>query len=134
MKIKLNVPSKPGADKVSVGNFEAELKPNSIITVENRRFADHLIENFGLTETGKKSSGDDGDGDGGENQFGYPAGFPGRDALEAAKIPFETVKGLTLEQLVAVKGIGEKTAESILAFEPEETDGEETADDNGGEE
>lgn len=50
MNIKLRVPSKPAADYVEHGNFAAELKPKSTIIVHNRRFADFLIQDYGLAE------------------------------------------------------------------------------------
>lgn len=45
---------------------------------------------------------------------GYPEGFPSADALAAAGLSFEEVKLLNRDQLVALKGIGGKTADAIL--------------------
>lgn len=53
--IKLKVPSKPTAEYVSVGNNHATLKPGSVITVDNRRFADFLVNEYALAEVDGES-------------------------------------------------------------------------------
>lgn len=115
--IKLKVPKTPDADVVSVGNLRAELKPESTIETGNRGFADFLVENYGLEETGVREEGEVQDAPPAEDDFGYPADFPARETLTAANIPFETVKSLSVEQLVGIDGIGQKTAEKIAAYE-----------------
>lgn len=52
-KIYLKVPSKPEAEEVSHGNFTAKLTPKAVITVDNRKFADELIREYGLAEVDK---------------------------------------------------------------------------------
>lgn len=52
-KIRLRVPSKPAADEVSHGNFHAELTPGKVITVDNRRFAEWLVNEWGCAEIDK---------------------------------------------------------------------------------
>lgn len=49
-KIYLKVPSKPAAEFVSHGNYSATLDPQSVIAVENRRFADYLVREFACAE------------------------------------------------------------------------------------
>lgn len=49
-KIYLKVPSEPAADEVAIGNFSAKLTPKEVITVENRRFADWLVNEWGCAE------------------------------------------------------------------------------------
>ncbi|HUF02796.1 MAG TPA: hypothetical protein VMM38_01330 [Aridibacter sp.] len=47
---------------------------------------------------------------------GLPEDLPGREAFEAEGLSFDQVKKLSPEDLVAVKGIGEKTAESLAEY------------------
>ena len=55
-QIKLRVPSKPAAEYVEHGNYNAVLKPKSVIAVSDRRFADWLVLEFGLAEVGGKTA------------------------------------------------------------------------------
>lgn len=45
-----------------------------------------------------------------------PEDFPGRKALIAAEIGFETAKAMSREDLLKIAGIGEATADAILNF------------------
>lgn len=49
----------------------------------------------------------------------YPEGFPSADILSAAGFSHEAAILLTHEQLLEIKGIGEKSAEAILTFSTE---------------
>lgn len=55
--IKLKVPSKPAAEFVSHGNHEAELTPKAVITVTDRRFANFLVNEYGLAEVEESAAG-----------------------------------------------------------------------------
>jgi hypothetical protein len=66
-----------------------------------------------LVVSGKKKSSDEGD-KGGANDSGFPEDFPGREAFAAAKLTREEVDALDRDGLIAVKGIGEKTADAII--------------------
>ena len=116
-EIKLKVPAEPKAESAGQGNFKADLVPNSTIEVKNRAFADYLINEFGLTEIKPKVKAQTAKE---ESPFaaGYHPRMPGRDALIAAEIPFETLQGLTREQLIKLPDIGAKTADAILSFSP----------------
>lgn len=115
--IKLKVPEKPGAEKVSVGNFEADLTKPTVET-ESRKFADHLIANYGLEEIVSKKKKSDA-AETRKKDFGFAADFPGKEIFEARKIPFETVQGLTEAQLLTIEGIGKETAAQILGYKPQ---------------
>jgi hypothetical protein len=110
--IKLKVPATPEMEFVGQGNFHAELVPNSTIEVKDRKFADWLILRHGLTEIKPRKKAEKAE----VNSFGYAPEFPGRDALIAAEIPFETIEGLTAEQLQKIPNISEATAEQIIGF------------------
>ncbi|MEO8650496.1 MAG: hypothetical protein ABI539_15140 [Acidobacteriota bacterium] len=117
--IKLRVPAEPKAEFVSHGNLGVDLVPGSAIETPDRRFADWLIEHYELEEIGTEKVGDpDGDGaaEESENDLGYPADFPSRDALITAEVPYETAINLNAEQLAEYKGIGPKTADAIVAY------------------
>ena len=116
-EIKLKVPENPKSEFVAQGNFHAELKPNSTIEVTSRKFADFMIENYGLTEIKPKAKAQKEEK---VNPFAasYPANFPGVDALAAAEIPYGSVQGLTKEQLVKIPNLGAATADQILSFKP----------------
>jgi endonuclease III len=58
----------------------------------------------------------------------YPEDFPGRAALIEAAIPIVTARNLDREQLIAINGIGAKTADAIIEYFASEEDG----DENGG--
>lgn len=111
-QIKLRVPSKPAAEYVSQGNHSAELIPKSVITVDNRRFADFLVNEYACAEV-------DGDHDPFEDE--YAADFPGRKVFIAAKTPIVDLRMMDRDQLLAIEGVGEKTADGILEYFAAET-------------
>lgn len=63
MSIKLKVPAKPAAEFVSHGNFSVELKPKSVISVKDRRFADWLVTEYALAEVGGEENSQPAGGD-----------------------------------------------------------------------
>lgn len=105
---------------VSHGNLSAELKPKTQIKTKSRAFADHLIGRYGLTEIVETADGDASDDDADENAFEsqYAADFPYRKIFIDLGMPIETVRGLNREQLIGVKGIGEKAADAVLNYQP----------------
>lgn len=134
--IKLKVPAEPKQEFVSQGNLHAELVPNSTIETTNRKFADWLIRDHGLTEIKPRKKAENANA---VSPFavGYPAEFPGRDAFIAAEIPYETTQGLTREQMLKVPNIGAQTVDAILGVEaaetqPVEVDGDGAANNDGG--
>jgi hypothetical protein len=54
-----------------------------------------------------------------EIMSGYPDGFPFADVLAKAGYRHQDVLALDRDQLVALKGIGEKSADAILDFSKE---------------
>ncbi len=54
--IKLRVPSKPAVEYVSQGNHSATLTPSGVITVDNRSFADWLVNEYALAEVDTDSN------------------------------------------------------------------------------
>lgn len=118
MKIPLQVPAKPKAEFASVGNFEAELKPNSTIEVESRTFADYLISEFDLKEIGASGNTSNSGDNPQPLEAEYPADFPKRKVFIGLNMPFETARNLDREQLIAVNRINDKSADAILAWQP----------------
>lgn len=118
-KIKLKVPGEPKAEMVAQGNFYAELEPNSTIEVEDRDFADWLVNAHGLTETTEAKPAPTGQTETEKLLAEYPADFPHRKVLVNAGIPYQTTIGLDRDALIAVNGIGKSYADEILAFEAE---------------
>lgn len=113
---RLKVPAEPTSEFVSHGNIEFELTPNAVIEVTNGQVAVWLVNAHGLEliETVEAAETETTPQTGAEQE--YPEGFPGREALIEANVPFEQVKNLTAEQLTGYKGIGEKTAAAIVEF------------------
>lgn len=121
--ISLKVPAEPKAESVSHGPFDADLEPGSTIEVTDERFASFLVSEYDLEEVDRREvkaaepepvpaedmTPEITDRD-------YPSDFPGREALVEANVPFETARSLTAEQLVEYKGIGPKTADSIVEY------------------
>src|SRR5689334_11102147 len=103
--ITLKVPAEPKAESGSHGNFDADLVPGETIEVSNERFANFLISEYDLEEVDRRDvetseepaaeteSADE------VTLLSYPDDFPGREALTEARVPFDTAKTLTAEQL-----------------------------------
>lgn len=105
---------------VSQGNYDAELKPNSIIETKSERFADFLTSEYGLeiinpqpveVPVAPENPPHDYEAE-------YPADYPKREVFIGLGMPFETARGLSREQLVTVSGIKDKTADTILSWQP----------------
>jgi|GEM_PF-6478357 len=126
-KIILRVPEHDDGglpEYVSHGNFGAALARQETVQVTDARFADWLASTYGLrpvTDAGHASSE-----------------IPGYAALVSAGISIEAAADMTKEQLIAVNGIGAKTADAILKFFAETpSDGDnndEQTDETGGDE
>jgi hypothetical protein len=123
--ISLKVPAEPKAESVSHGNFNADLTPGETIETTDERIAFWLVSEYGLKEVGREEVKTEEPA--AETQTaaepaaedladGYPEDLPGRDALIAAEVPLSTAKTLSAEQLAEYKGIGPKTAESIVEY------------------
>lgn len=136
--IKLKVPAEQKAEFVSQGNFEADLTKKTVETT-SRTFADWLINEHGLTEIGAEKTepaSEAGQPLPVDFEAQYPADFPKREVFVALGMPFETARYLSREQLIAVNGIKDKTADKILAWQPApvETTEETGNETNGGQE
>lgn len=122
--ISLKVPAEPKAESVSHGPHDAVLDPGSTIEVSDERFANFLVSEYGLVEVDRREvKADDPQPPTADetepptvDAEDYPEGFPGREALVEANVPFATARSLSAEQLVEYKGIGAKTADAIVEF------------------
>lgn len=115
------VTKKVPVEYVSQGNYDAELKPNSIIETTSQPFADYLASEYGLKIINPPPvvPGDDsGNPPPRDFEAEYPADYPKREIFIGREMPFETARGLAREQLVTISGIKDKTADSILAWQP----------------
>lgn len=89
-----------GTKEITVGNFGGSFESGEVVEVDPN-FSIHLL-----------SRGDFAGGD--EIDYGFPDDFPGRHVFEEAGLTFEIVTAMSLEQLIALDGIGEKTAEKVI--------------------
>jgi len=106
---------------ISQGNYDAELKPTSIVETKSAAFAEYLASAYGLEIINPQPvvPGDDsGSPPPRDFEAEYPADYPKREIFIGLKMPFETARGLEREQLVTISGIKDKTADSILAWQP----------------
>jgi hypothetical protein len=85
------------------GNDFVELEPGKVVETSNRKFADWLIGNYEFTEVIDLSTS-------------YPADFPNAKPFVAEGIDFESVKKMSREELLAVNGVGEVTANQVVAY------------------
>lgn len=88
---------------LSQGNDFVELEPGKVFETSNRKFADWLIGNYGLTEVVDLSTS-------------YPADFPNSKPFVAEGLDFESVKKMSREDLLKVNGVGEVTANQVIAY------------------
>lgn len=111
---------------VEQGYHSTELPLGKTIEVKDRLFADWLVREYGLEDLTPPAVSDEEETEAeGSPASDYPEDFPGREVLIENNISIDTAKSSTKEQLVALKGIGEKTADAILEY---------FARDNGGNE
>ena len=124
-KIRLQVPDvvpEGFPEFLSHGNFEATLTPGSTVETVHRGFADVLVRDYGLVEavSGQHSAvSPDKDQrskieDQSDDQF--PDDFPRRELFAGQEFSLETLRGFDRDQLIALPGIGEKTADAILEY------------------
>lgn len=106
-KIKLKVPASIDIDFVGMGNFQTELPPGEVIEVEDRRFADWLVREYNLTEEGKPED---------PNAAAYPEDYPNRRAFIKLGLSEIDVRGMDRDELIALKGVGEKGADAVLEY------------------
>lgn len=120
--IKLRVPAdvpEGFPEYVSQGNLATDLPRGEVIEVSDRAFADWLVRELGLESLRPVESPLEAD---------YPADFPRREIFIALGIAAIDARGLDRDGLIALNGVGEKTADAVLEYFASETDG----DNNGG--
>lgn len=111
-KFKLRVPAAEDLPEgfpeyVEQGYLSTELPRGEVIEVADERFAHWLVRDLGLELVEEPQS---------DPQTGeYAADFPGRVVLMKLGVTPAKVRELDREQLIALDGIGEKTADAILA-------------------
>ncbi len=89
---------------ISQGEHSVTLAPGDTVEVDSRRFADWLVRELGLVDVTPAATD------------GFPEDLPGRNVLIRENLTIEAVKEYTREQLIALDGIGEKTADAIIAY------------------
>lgn len=118
-KYILQVPAdKPAGfpEFVTQGNFQADLTQETVETTE-ANFARWLVAEYGLEDVTPEVADDDGGADEPSAVPGeYPEDFPRREVLIENNISIDTARGLDRDQLIALNGIGEKSADAILEF------------------
>lgn len=120
-KIKLQVPSEVPEgfpEYVEQGYLSTELPRGEVIEVADRRFADWLVRELGLVEVDVPTSEASSEA-GGSPAFpadAFPDDFPRREIFTGQELSLGDLRGKSREDLIALPGVGEKTAEMILEY------------------
>lgn len=115
-KIKLRVPAddpegfgdkNPYPEYISQGNHAAELPRGEVIEVASRPFADWLVRTYDLEDLTPP-----------ENPVGndYPEDFPRREVPVGLGVSITDLRTYDRDALIAIDGIGAKTADAILEY------------------